>query len=195
MNFMSELVLNEQQAKRFLEGSFYGSSFEDWCAARSFICRNFIGSGTVLDIGCANGLLLKCLMEWSNYQLTPYGIDHKSKLIQMARKLFVGYDNNFAVLSAKHLAQIEQYGLPRSYTYVFWNVWDQFFFNSEANIKTLHNAYGLVKKNGRLILGFYDNETKNIPIKIQQAAQALGSVPKQFKNLPRREVSICFDQS
>lgn len=40
-------------------------SFEEWTRLRIPICECIATSGTVLDIGCANGFLLECLLCWT----------------------------------------------------------------------------------------------------------------------------------
>ena len=49
-----------------------------WRAARDPILDAIESAGDLLDIGCANGYLLECLMEWGRergLELTPYGLD------------------------------------------------------------------------------------------------------------------------
>ncbi len=43
----------------------WGSTPERWRIAREVILSAVEHSGAFLDVGCANGLLLECLMEWA----------------------------------------------------------------------------------------------------------------------------------
>jgi hypothetical protein len=60
-----------------------------WRAERSPILRAVPASGSLLDVGCANGYLLQCLVRWgleSGLTLTPFGVDCSARLIAIARQ-------------------------------------------------------------------------------------------------------------
>ncbi|HUY75365.1 MAG TPA: class I SAM-dependent methyltransferase [Ktedonobacterales bacterium] len=72
-----------------------------WAALRRPIADAVTRSGSFLDIGCANGYLLECVMGWlaeRGLTITPYGLDFADGLIALARQrqphyadqLFVG---------------------------------------------------------------------------------------------------------
>ena len=74
---------------------------EQWAAHRRVIADAVGRSGSFLDIGCANGYLLECLLQWTaerGITLDPYGLDLSDRLIALARQrlpqhadyLFVG---------------------------------------------------------------------------------------------------------
>ncbi|HEU4557698.1 MAG TPA: class I SAM-dependent methyltransferase [Longimicrobium sp.] len=45
--------------------------------------------GTYLDIGCANGLLMECVVRWAaedGHAIEPYGLDISEKLAELARE-------------------------------------------------------------------------------------------------------------
>lgn len=45
-------------------------------------------SGTFLDIGCANGFLLECVVAWTEQRgvrVTPFGLDLSERLVALAR--------------------------------------------------------------------------------------------------------------
>ena len=49
-----------------------------WHMARALILNAVSDDGDFLDIGCANGYLLECLVTWGqerHVRLTPYGVD------------------------------------------------------------------------------------------------------------------------
>jgi len=50
-------------------------------------------SGSVLDLGCGNGVLLKKIC--SNNQLVPYGVDIRESCLDHARELLPGFSENF----------------------------------------------------------------------------------------------------
>jgi SAM-dependent methyltransferase len=73
---------------------------ERWVVCRMPIADCVHASGTFLDIGCANGYLLECLMRWvgeRGISIVPYGLDLSEKLVSLARKRLPEYaDHIFA---------------------------------------------------------------------------------------------------
>jgi SAM-dependent methyltransferase len=60
-----------------------------WTQARSLIAEAVNRDGTFLDIGCANGFLLECLVGWisaKGYRVELYGLDFSAELLELARK-------------------------------------------------------------------------------------------------------------
>ena len=60
-----------------------------WTSLRKPIADCIEHDGSVLDLCCANGFLLECLLRWTgerNVRLTPYGLDISTKLIDLARR-------------------------------------------------------------------------------------------------------------
>lgn len=60
---------------------------EQWEALRRPIADCVISSGSFLDIGCANGYLLECLLHWTGQRglmLDPFGLDLSAKLVALA---------------------------------------------------------------------------------------------------------------
>ena len=55
-----------------------------WTQARSLIADAVDRDGAFLDIGCANGFLLECLVEWVSQKwrrIEPYGLDISAGLV------------------------------------------------------------------------------------------------------------------
>lgn len=60
----------------------------DWEMLRRPIADCIDRSGSFLDIGCANGYLLECILQWANERghiIHPYGLDLSEKLIELAK--------------------------------------------------------------------------------------------------------------
>jgi len=73
---------------------------ERWVACRKPIADCIDKSGSFLDIGCANGYLLECVIKWTaerNLNITPYGLDLSEGLIECARQRLPEYKQNFYV--------------------------------------------------------------------------------------------------
>lgn len=61
-----------------------------WTQARSLIADAVDRDGSFLDIGCANGFLLECLVGWvsaKGHRMEPYGLDFPAELIHRAPTL------------------------------------------------------------------------------------------------------------
>jgi SAM-dependent methyltransferase len=61
----------------------------DWEILRRPIADCLSHDGTFLDIGCANGYLLECILRWTQERglhITPYGLDISEKLAELARE-------------------------------------------------------------------------------------------------------------
>jgi SAM-dependent methyltransferase len=67
------------------QSGFRGSP-ERWEAARRAIVEAIDRPGTFLDVGCANGLLIESVAEWSPFPVEPYGVDFAPGLVDLARR-------------------------------------------------------------------------------------------------------------
>ena len=64
----------------------FNGSPERWRAAREGIVEAIDRDGTFLDVGCANGLLLESVVNWSPFAIDPYRIDFAPGLVHLARR-------------------------------------------------------------------------------------------------------------
>lgn len=70
-------------------GSGFGGDAVRWRARRGMIVDGVHRSGTFLDIGCANGLLMESVREWAaerGFAIEPYGVDLAPGLVDLARR-------------------------------------------------------------------------------------------------------------
>ena len=133
----------------------FGGGTERWRAEREPILDAVNGSGTFVDLGCANGYLLECLVAWGHdrgLDLIPYGIDHSVGLIELARARFPGLESHF----------------------VTGNSWSWRSQDSIRFVYTLHDAVPadylgdylkrllkeVVASGGRLIVGAYGSRSR-----------------------------------
>jgi len=72
------------------QSGFHGSP-ERWRAARRGIVEAIDRDGTFLDVGCASGLLLESIVEWSQFVIEPYAIDFAPGLVELARRRLPGW--------------------------------------------------------------------------------------------------------
>jgi 2-polyprenyl-3-methyl-5-hydroxy-6-metoxy-1,4-benzoquinol methylase len=72
-------------------------TYENWVRLRLPLSEMITDDGSYLDIGCANGFLLECLLGWTQAKgvtVTPWGLDIGDKLVELARQRLPDYANN-----------------------------------------------------------------------------------------------------
>ncbi len=158
-------IENIRLCKYFMLQSKCTGTPEMWQNTRRFISNQFESSGTILDIGCANGFLLKCLQRWSNVPIIPFGIESDTS-VYGAKYLFpIEYD-------AGHFEKIELEvwlndndnalkDFPNRFTYIYWNVWSNGFEFDNEGCEIFVKLIERVAIGGKLILGFYDSWEAN----------------------------------
>lgn len=121
MNFHT--LTSDAEAFREMSERYNCSSgdYDEWRAKREFVVDAFNDRGSVLDIGCAGGLFLRSLQEWSTYNFDPYGVDISEEYIHAAQQLFPNSTDHFAVLNVQNIGEITNKGLPREYDFIYWN--------------------------------------------------------------------------
>jgi SAM-dependent methyltransferase len=148
----------------------WGSTPERWRLAREVILSAVERSGSFLDIGCANGLLLECLIAWAKERgvaIEPHGIDLVPELIDLARNRMPAYASNFATANAF------RWRPPRRYDYVHLLL--------ESAPPSRHREYlgrvldSAVARGGRLIVSNYGSRSKSeSPIDVARYLCGLG---------------------
>jgi SAM-dependent methyltransferase len=76
---------------------------ERWISLRKPVADCIDRSGSLLDIGCANGYLLECCLKWTadrGINVEPYGLDISEKLVALARNRLPEYANNIFIGNA-----------------------------------------------------------------------------------------------
>ncbi|MGH2518058.1 MAG: class I SAM-dependent methyltransferase [Ktedonobacterales bacterium] len=76
---------------------------EQWATLRRPVAECVSSSGSFLDIGCANGYLLECLLTWTARRgllLTPFGLDFSAKLVALAHLRLPSYAHQIVVGNA-----------------------------------------------------------------------------------------------
>jgi SAM-dependent methyltransferase len=88
-----------------------------WEETRRCLVEPVHKSGDFLDVGCANGLLLECLVRWAeeqDHELRPHGIDFVPELIDLARDRFPGREEEFEVANAFYWRPHRRYVFVRT---------------------------------------------------------------------------------
>jgi SAM-dependent methyltransferase len=147
-------LFSDEELAKHIEEANSGGGYEYWKAARYFVTEAIHKDGTFLDVGCANGFLMKCLLSWSNNSITPYGVDNRAEVIEKAKLLFPEITNNFVHLDGDNLKDLETKKMPLSYDFVYRNYWklDTDEKYTKEQILTLLDH---TKEGGRSIIGMY----------------------------------------
>lgn len=90
-------------------------SFEEWTRLRIPNLAPVDHPGSYLDIGCANGFLLECLLAWAKLKgvaLVPFGLDYSQKMVQLARHRLTRYAANI------YHGNVYTWAPPQRYDYV-----------------------------------------------------------------------------
>jgi SAM-dependent methyltransferase len=148
----------------------WGSTPERWRLAREVILSAVERSGTFLDIGCANGLLLECLIAWAGERgimIEPHGIDLVPELVDLARKRIPAYAPNFAAANA--------------FTWIPTRRYDYAHLLLECAPPSRHREFlhrildSAIARGGRLIVSNYGSRSKNeAPIDVTGYLSGLG---------------------
>jgi SAM-dependent methyltransferase len=78
-------------------------TFEEWTRLRLPNVAAVNRPGSYLDIGCANGYLLECLLAWTKLkgvEIVPYGLDYSAELVALAQERLPLYATNFYISNA-----------------------------------------------------------------------------------------------
>ena len=133
----------------------FGGGTERWRREREPILNAVEMDGDFVDVGCANGYLLECLLEWAHdrgLRLIPYGVDIGPKLIELAKKRLPEFASNFYVGNGWDWQPKQRFwyvysladSVPESYV--------------DAYVRRLLEH--VVEPNGRLIIGHYGSRSR-----------------------------------
>lgn len=78
----------------------FGGDEARWETARRPIADAIDRDGTFLDVGCANGHLLECLVRWTTHHIEPYGLDLSPAVAELARRRLPQWANRIFVGNA-----------------------------------------------------------------------------------------------
>jgi 2-polyprenyl-3-methyl-5-hydroxy-6-metoxy-1,4-benzoquinol methylase len=127
------------------------SGAQRWEETRRCLVKPIHRSGSFMDVGCANGLLLESLIQWAaeeGFMLRPHGLDFVPELVDLARRRFPHDEDSFHVANAFYWNPTRQYDFVRTnLEYVRQVDWTEF-------VRRQHSA---VASGGRLIVCHYRN--------------------------------------
>lgn len=158
--FLQELTHLEhvylQSSDPIEQSGFHGGPVR-WRAEREPILDAIDADGDLLDVGCANGYLLECLVQWGRERgltLTPYGLDHGRQLVELARHRQPQIADHFFVGNAWYWVP------PKRFHYVY-TLLDQ--VPPDYLKPYLHRLLTqIVAPGGRLIAGDYGSRSREV---------------------------------
>lgn len=138
-----------------IRGSGFSGGPQRWRAERAPILEAVDRGGDLLDVGCANGFLLECLVAWAQEKgvtLVPHGLDIGPGLVAAARQRLP--------TAQIHLGNAWDWKPPRRYRFVYTLADivppDRF----DALVRRLLVEF--VEHGGRLIVGDYGSRSRGI---------------------------------
>ncbi len=136
----------------------YGGGEARWRAERGVLLEAVEEGGDFLDLGCANGHLLACLVTWAGERglaLTPYGVDQGAGLIALAKRLHPEFAANLWAANAW------EWTPPRKFRYVY--TCPEYVPPPLVSDYLRRLMEGCVAPGGRLIVGSYGSGSRNEP--------------------------------
>lgn len=153
-----------------IRGSGFGGGPERWRREREPLLRAVERDGDLLDVGCANGHLVECLIDWASergLRIVPYGVDNGARLVERARARLPHWASHFFVGNAW------DWEPPRRFRYVY-TLYDCVPL-SFLDGYLLRLATEFVEPGGRLILGAYGSRSRGRdPYDVEAALERAG---------------------
>ena len=146
----------------------------DWEVLRRPIADCLTTSGTFLDIGCANGYLLECVLRWTQERglhIIPYGLDFSERLVSLARERLPQYADHI------FLGNAWDWSSPRTFDAVNTTLDYVPIDLQEAYVQRLLAHY--VRPGGRLLIAEYlGRHTENSDMRIDEKLTRWGFSPE-----------------
>ena len=98
-------------------GSGHGGTPAEWDASRRLVMEAVDRSGTFLDIGCANGLLMASVHRWSQERglaVEPYGVEISARLAEVARERYPQWHDRIWAANADGWEPPQRFDLVRT---------------------------------------------------------------------------------
>lgn len=132
-------------------GSGKSGTYADWEYSRSHIAHAIDRDGSFLDVGCANGYLLECLVGWTRHALDVSGIDIAPELVELACRRLPQWADRFFVGNALNWQP------GRRFTYVRANL------DAVPTRRQRQFVEHLLEMADRLIIGAFNEQIEERP--------------------------------
>ena len=138
----------------------YGIDYREWRRQRHFIAADIDCDGSFLDLGCANGFLVRCLEKWSGCRFVPYGVDINPQAIADCAQLFPGKTGHFVCRDVRDFTDDLPPGFPSVFDYVFWNIPNGWSLDEKR--RQLASLMQLVAPGGKLLAAVYGSNARGM---------------------------------
>jgi SAM-dependent methyltransferase len=126
--------------------------------------------GSFLDVGCANGFLLECLVAWAaerGVALEPWGVEQSADLVTLARARLPSQASHFFTGNAW------SWEPPRRFRYVYSLL--DVVPESHLRAYVARLVERLVEPDGVLVLGSYGSRSRSVaPVDVASVLAAFG---------------------
>ncbi len=149
----------------------FGGDETRWEVARRPIVAPIDGDGTYLDVGCANGYLMECVVRWSPQHVEPYGVDFAPAVVELARRQRPRWAERIFVGNAL------TWQPPMRFDFVHTEL---VYVPEERQEALLRRMLGeIVAPGGRLIVSGYGSPRSGVPTHpVRRIVRAHGFVPE-----------------
>jgi len=133
----------------------FGGDAAYWEIARGVIAEAVDRSGTFLDVGCASGHLMECLVEWCaarGCEIEPYGLDILPSMVDLARSRLPRWRDRIVFGDARTWMP------PRRFDFVRTEL--MYAPDDEQERLVRHLLDAVVAPAGRLIVCAYGSRTR-----------------------------------
>ena len=153
-----------------IKQSGFGGGAHRWRLEREPILNAVDRDGDFLDIGCANGFLVECLVRWAlerGYSLIPWGLDAGPRLVALAKQRQPHFASNFWVANAW------AWRPQRRFRFVYSLIDCVPMDYARSYVQRLMEH--AVEQGGRLIIGAYGSRSRRIePQPVEEIITAAG---------------------
>jgi SAM-dependent methyltransferase len=122
------------------------SGEEGWEVGRRPIAEAVHRPGTFLDVGCANGLLMESIVEWSMHPLEPYGLDFAPRIVELARARLPQWADRIFLGDALEWEPPQRFDFVRT---------ELVYASPDRQAELVERLLGWVQAGGRLIVCGY----------------------------------------
>lgn len=177
--------LSAADLRLLIEGSAcFGCDFNQWEARRRFTASPITRSGSILDVGCANGFFLYCIKHWClPLDLVPFGLDISRQLVDNARRLFHEDQDSFQIGNLFNLSGSCPQNWPDRFDYVYCSLLGPGGVTGSALEMLVKELLDLVSPSGRLILGLYVSRPLNAATGDSRVGEARTAIDARAKEI------------
>ena len=133
----------------------FGGDEDYWRVARGVIAEAIDRSGTFLDIGCASGHLMECIVEWCaarGHAIEPYGLDILPSMADLARSRLPCWRERIVRADARTWVPAQRFDFVRTELV--------YAPDDEQEQLVAHLLDAVVAPGGRLIVCAYGSRTR-----------------------------------